>query len=69
MRGTVAKKIRQLYRRQYRAQLEGEVLYLNKILKSKPGRMPTWLWRWLGRIFFKEPLRVGSVIMVMEVRA
>lgn len=54
MRGTVAKKIRQLYRRQYQAQLEGEILYLNGILKPKPRCLPLWLWEWWSRLFFKE---------------
>ena len=69
MRGAAAKKIRQLYNRQHRTKIEAEVVFLNKILRPKPGWLPMRLWRGLGGIFFKEmPLGTYARIEYQERR-
>ena len=58
MRGAVAKKIRQLYNREYRHRVLEEQGFLARALKPKPRRMPAFLWRWLAGFFFSElPMR------------
>jgi len=54
MRGTVSKKIRQLYRREYRDRVLEEQGFLQRVLKPPPYWLPFFLWRWLGRIYFTE---------------
>ena len=63
MRGSAAKKLRQLYNRQYREKLEGEFVFLHKILRPKPGWLPMKLWRGIGGIFFREmPLKAYAQV-------
>ena len=54
MRGTVAKKIRQLYRRDYRARIDAEQGFLRQVLKPKPRWMPRWFWILGSKIYFND---------------
>lgn len=54
MNGKQSKKIRQLYMRDVRKMVEAELRVLNKIVRPRPKRMPTWLWLLLMRVFFHE---------------
>lgn len=54
MRGKLAKKIRQLYRRDHRTRIALEQGFLSKALRPRSKWLPRWLWILGSRLYFTE---------------
>lgn len=51
MSGKTDKKVRQLYRRDFRHNLEKFEFEVRKMIRRPPKWFPTWLWQQLQRYF------------------
>jgi len=51
-----AKKLRQIYRRDFREKLNSEYIFaiVKKSMKQKPKHMPQFLWEQLAHLYFKK---------------